>query len=399
MSTSPYTDVGGEATFRRLSEAFYARVAADPLLRPLYPKHLRCAVDGLALFLTELFGGPPVYTMRRGTLGLPQVHERFAIGEPEREHWLAHMAAALDAVGIPEHERSDMRQVFAEASAWLMERVPSSGAPGAQCVLAPGVETRLEDVGRDCAADGDSRLQRPRINCAGGAADGDTPVQARLTALAQIWPQQRALEELLEAVRRGRVAEALALASGPDAAALSHGSLAAAARTLAALIASAEPALVECAATHLRANPRFARDPNAGTLLLHSAAGAWAVEATVLLVELGADPNAPDPGGHSALYGCANRLAKRGDTHADGARVVRLLVSAGADVDAACGSKRCTALHMAARRGNLAIAEALLDCGAAIDAQDSAGVTPLRRALNCRQPHVAAALAARGAQE
>ena len=62
------------------------------------------------------------------------------------------------------------------------------------------------------------------------------------------------------------------------------------------------------------------------------------------------------------------------------------------------GSKRCTPLHMAARRGNVEIAEALLDCGADIDVRDSKGDTPLQRALNCRKPELASLLLARGAR-
>jgi ankyrin repeat protein len=109
-----------------------------------------------------------------------------------------------------------------------------------------------------------------------------------------------------------------------------------------------------------------------------------------LLLSLGADPGATDGGGHTPLYTVANEC-----THAGGANVVRALVSHGADVNAKGGVTRCTPLHMAARRGNVEIAEALLQCGADIEARDSKGDTPLRRALNCKKPQVAAVLAAR----
>lgn len=108
-----------------------------------------------------------------------------------------------------------------------------------------------------------------------------------------------------------------------------------------------------------------------------------------MLLLLGANPNAD---GHTALYCVGN------ECHAEsGGRIVRALVKGGADVNAAEGVKRCTALHMAARRGNAEVAEALLDCGAEVDPRDSTGDTPLRRAVNCNKTDVAALLVARGA--
>ena len=62
---------------------------------------------------------------------------------------------------------------------------------------------------------------------------------------------------------------------------------------------------------------------------------------------------------------------------------------AGADVDACGGVTRATALHMAARRGHVEIARALLDSGAAVNARDRKGDTPLQRAINCRKNVVA----------
>jgi ankyrin repeat protein len=72
-------------------------------------------------------------------------------------------------------------------------------------------------------------------------------------------------------------------------------------------------------------------------------------------------------------------------------------VRAGCAVDADAGVKRCTPLHMAARRGNGAVAQALLDCGANIEAHDSLGETPLRRAVNCDKTEIASLLLSKGA--
>jgi ankyrin repeat protein len=71
-------------------------------------------------------------------------------------------------------------------------------------------------------------------------------------------------------------------------------------------------------------------------------------------------------------------------------------VQAGADVNACSGVTRATALHMAARRGHAEIARALLDAGAAVNALDRKGDTPLQRAINCRKNEVSQFLLERG---
>ena len=52
---------------------------------------------------------------------------------------------------------------------------------------------------------------------------------------------------------------------------------------------------------------------------------------------------------------------------------------------------------MAARRGNVPVAQALLDGGADLEARDTLGETPLRRAVNCGKVEMVAFLLSRGA--
>jgi len=124
-----------------------------------------------------------------------------------------------------------------------------------------------------------------------------------------------------------------------------------------------------------------------GRTLLHSAAGIGNLRTVQLLLRLGADPNVLDGGNHTPLYYAGNQYGS--DESAD---VVRALVSAGAHVNACDGVTRATPLHMAARRGNVTVAKALLLCGADIAARDYRGVTPLQRAINCKKAGVAALL-------
>src|ERR1700712_3090649 len=90
--------VGGDAFFVELVDRFYAGVATDLLLRPLYPDDLTEPKRHLALFLQQYWGGPGTYSEERGHPRLRQRHAPFIICEAERDAWLRHMSAALEVV-------------------------------------------------------------------------------------------------------------------------------------------------------------------------------------------------------------------------------------------------------------------------------------------------------------
>jgi hemoglobin len=101
VSADFFEQAGGEQTFRLLVERFYADVAMDPLLRPLYPEEdLGPAADRLALFLIQYWGGPSTYSDNRGHPRLRMRHAPFVIGAAERDAWLRHMRAALDSLEL-----------------------------------------------------------------------------------------------------------------------------------------------------------------------------------------------------------------------------------------------------------------------------------------------------------
>ena len=97
-----FATVGGEETFRRLVHRFYVGVAADPLLRPLYPdEDLGAAEDRLRMFLVQYWGGPRTYSEQRGHPRLRMRHVPFRIGTAERDAWLRHMREAVDELELP----------------------------------------------------------------------------------------------------------------------------------------------------------------------------------------------------------------------------------------------------------------------------------------------------------
>jgi len=114
---------GGEATFRLLVERFYARVADDPLLRPVYPEEdLSSATERLTLFLIQYWGGPSTYNERRGHPRLRLRHQPFAIGQAERDAWLGHMTAAVDSLDLAPALRKALVDYFETASTAMINR-------------------------------------------------------------------------------------------------------------------------------------------------------------------------------------------------------------------------------------------------------------------------------------
>ena len=120
-----YEAAGGEETFTRLIDRFYAGVAADPVLRPLYPEddeELARAAEHLRLFLIQYWGGPTWYDEQRGHPRLRLRHAPFSIGRPERDAWMGHMLAAIDSLDLARPVRSAFVDYFDRAATAMMNR-------------------------------------------------------------------------------------------------------------------------------------------------------------------------------------------------------------------------------------------------------------------------------------
>ena len=104
--TTFYDEIGGHDAFQRLVAHFYAGVADDPVLRPLYPEpDLSGAEERLRMFLEQYWGGPKTYGETRGHPRLRMRHAPFRIGLAERDAWLRHMRAAVDELQLdPAHD-------------------------------------------------------------------------------------------------------------------------------------------------------------------------------------------------------------------------------------------------------------------------------------------------------
>src|SRR4051812_41611239 len=96
---SLYDDVGGTEGLRRLSESFYGRVLADELLAPVFSGFTPSHVEHVAVWLAEVFGGPPQFSeLHGGHPGLLQSHLALGIRDEHRTRWLELMSQAIDEV-------------------------------------------------------------------------------------------------------------------------------------------------------------------------------------------------------------------------------------------------------------------------------------------------------------
>ena len=124
-SVTVYEAAGGEPTFTRLIERFYASVAADPVLRPLYPEDpqmFAAAAEHLRLFLIQYWGGPGWYSEQRGHPRLRMRHAPFSIGRQERDAWMGHMQSAIDSLDLPAPVREAFLEYFENAATAMMNR-------------------------------------------------------------------------------------------------------------------------------------------------------------------------------------------------------------------------------------------------------------------------------------
>lgn len=95
-----YEAIGGAETVRKLVEAFYPRVYADPDLSPLFQGDMSEIMKKQEMFLTQFLGGPPLYSEAYGHPMLRYRHLPFPITPNRAEAWLRCMRGAMDEIGL-----------------------------------------------------------------------------------------------------------------------------------------------------------------------------------------------------------------------------------------------------------------------------------------------------------
>jgi hemoglobin len=112
----------GEAKIKKMVTLFYAAIADDDLIRPMYPKELAPAEDRLYLFLIQVFGGPTVYSEKRGQPMLRRRHFPYAIDINASDRWLKYMSEAMAEIEMTEETRTQVLAYFGRAALWMVNR-------------------------------------------------------------------------------------------------------------------------------------------------------------------------------------------------------------------------------------------------------------------------------------
>jgi hemoglobin len=112
---TPYILIGGERMLATLCDRFYELMDTVPqfaTIRALHPADLQSSRDKLFMFLSGWLGGPDLYVQNVGHPMLRRRHMPFAIGEDERDQWVACMFLAMEAVGIEAALREQLLNAF-----------------------------------------------------------------------------------------------------------------------------------------------------------------------------------------------------------------------------------------------------------------------------------------------
>ena len=124
---TPYQLIGGESTLARLCNRFYELMDSVPqfaTIRALHPVELQSSQDKLYMFLSGWLGGPDLYVENIGHPMLRRRHLPFAIGESERDQWVACMVLAMESVGIEEPLREQLMLSFFNTADFLRNQHP-----------------------------------------------------------------------------------------------------------------------------------------------------------------------------------------------------------------------------------------------------------------------------------
>ncbi|MBB5174849.1 globin [Texcoconibacillus texcoconensis] len=98
----------GENQLSSIVDRFYHYVSNHPELAPIFPDDLTETARKQKQFLTQFFGGPPLYSQEHGHPMLRARHMPFQITPTRAKRWIECMIRAIDEEPIGEPLRTEM---------------------------------------------------------------------------------------------------------------------------------------------------------------------------------------------------------------------------------------------------------------------------------------------------
>jgi hemoglobin len=130
MTPTLYEWAGGAEALDRLTNAFYGRARADPILAPVFADLPEDHPHHVALWLGEVFGGPPTYSERHGGYShMLSKHLGLAITEEQRARWVQLVTPAADDAGLPSDP--EFRSALIAYVEWGTRLALANSQPGA----------------------------------------------------------------------------------------------------------------------------------------------------------------------------------------------------------------------------------------------------------------------------
>jgi hemoglobin len=122
---TPFLRLGGETGVRALVDRFYDLMDLEPAyagIRGLHPSTLDGSRDKLFWYLCGWLGGPNHYIDRFGHPRLRARHLPYAIGNAERDQWMACMQQAMAEQGVDGTLAGRLAEAFAGTADWMRNK-------------------------------------------------------------------------------------------------------------------------------------------------------------------------------------------------------------------------------------------------------------------------------------
>jgi hemoglobin len=119
---------GGSSAFEALTVRFYEKVRADPLLSRVFASFTAEHAKHVAMWLGEVFGGPPRYTEELGGHRTAlERHRNLTLSPDQKERWVHLMLETAQEV-LPKD--AELQARFADYIRWGAQIAVAASQPG-----------------------------------------------------------------------------------------------------------------------------------------------------------------------------------------------------------------------------------------------------------------------------